>query len=222
MRRSPLQLCVIPALLVASVACSDASNPAAQGTAQFSLQGAPIGAPDGVGCTVVSGRGAIGGGSYPPLPSSGPPPANAGVFVEDGQPITTDSEEVYDVSCVINGSGPYNIEASISGPNNMPPGTDTVRTDLDLRGTIQADGTGTGFASFFTQGTQKMSAVDGVDCTFRAVNICSSTTCLDPTQSPKDYGQAYIEFNCPRMTNGTLDSECSGYGAIRLDRCARQ
>ncbi len=171
---------------------------------------------------MISGRGAIGGGSYPPLPSSGPPPVDAGVFVEDGTPIAPESEEVYAVSCTINGSGPYNIEASISGPNNMPPGSDSARTDLDLRGTIQPDGTGTGTASFFTSSSQRMSTVEDTECTLRAVSICSSTTCLDSAQSPKDYGQAYVEFQCPRMTNGTLNNECSGYGAIRIDRCARQ
>jgi hypothetical protein len=218
MTRLQSRLTPLACLLLPALGCSPNAAPAAEGSAYYSTRSSS---------TCSAGLGAIGGGSVPTPPGSASP--STGTLVQDGQPLTEaeDNEIFYAVKCKIQGNGPYSISASLEGPNSSPPATNTVTTNISLSGSIAADGTGSGTVDFFTSTTQAMSPTAGSTCTFRATPspyfVCSGTACSQtegPNSTVPDYGEAFLEFSCPSMTNGDLGNECEASGTIALQRCA--
>lgn len=206
-------------LLLLLAQCSPVAPPVARGSAHFRTK-VPLDPEPGTSCT--DSYGGIGAGTdVPDLPISNV--SNLGTMVVDGEQSETNVP--YEISCKINGAGELRIEGSLEGPNTSPFLSDEGSgTNIEVSGTLGADGNGSGQVRFFTTATLAVSPKPNTVCSLKAtptpLKACSNQFCL-AGEMPGDYGGMAITFYCPDMNMGAagIAADCEADGTIVLDRC---
>lgn len=220
---------VLALAVFSSVACSPGGDPIAEGTAHFKTNHS-LDSSASENCLVVAGG--IGRDSVPGFPQSdGSASTGTGDVVVDGESQFDDEEaenpgHPYEITCTVSGEGPIDISVFMRGANTSPnAGFSGSLTTLELNGTINADGQGSGDVFFKTNEAGGMSSVE--PCTFFAspapLHACSGDICITTDDEPTDTGKLFITFDCPHVEEaGKVGSYCESDGTVIVKNCVTQ
>lgn len=213
-------------LSMASLACSAAPEPIAKGSASFKVDYPTD--PDIEGTCNATTTGGIGSEQgVPDLPSAGQELTedffavigDFGGQIIDGQTGSNGSGK-YDIECTVKGDDSYAVDITISGPNTHDlAGLDVDTTmSIELNGTIESNGVGTGKVTVYTPSTSAVSPL--------GMETCELLALPDPNDSTRRQiggGEATLLFRCPNA-NSALDdfSACETRGTIRLVDCLEE
>lgn len=213
-------------LSTACLGCSAAPEPIAKGSASFKVDYPTD--PDVKGTcnqTTTAGIGSELG--VPDLPSAGAR-LDEDLFVTiddfggqiiDGQTGSNGSGK-YDIECTIKGDDSYSLDIEISGPNTHDlAGLDVDTTmSVNLSGTIEANGVGTGRVTVYTPSTSAVSPLGAATCELLALPDPN-----DSSQRQIGNGEVTLIFKCANA-NSALDdfSACETRGTIQLTDCLEE
>jgi hypothetical protein len=201
-------------LLVSALSCSPAAPPAGRGDAHYLIDNPVSSLP---ACGVSSVAGIADGSQVPDLPVGTSPPAaesGYGVQVRDGQEIPG-SNGNYIVRCRVVGSG-SRIEVYMEGPNTSPQaGVATGATNIEVTGSIGADGTGTGDVVYRTTRSGTGSNPLTAPCTLSATPNFDGSAGFEVGG-----GAARFSFFCPETIRAQDDlGRCEAKGTIWVQDC---
>lgn len=211
---------VLALALFPTLSCSSGPNATAEATAHFRTKQST----NTTNC-LVDWAG-IGRDSVPGFPANGAPPSNTGDFVADGEfeNEEEDAEDpggMYEITCTVSGEDTLNIDIRLEGPNDSElapfPGATTT---INLDGTIDASGNGTGNFSMVTN-RAPFSSTEA--CTIRAtpspLEACSDKTCIGG-EEPGEFGELFVTIECPAVEEGgKAGSLCEADGTLRVRKC---
>lgn len=176
---------------LALLACSDPSPPIAQGGVYYETSTSPT----------SSSACAIGGGFTAGI--GNPPPD--GVGDQPGKSLVNGDKHAK-VTCSASGGDTVKFSGEIEGANST--GGHGYRARLTIRGTLNADGTGTANVSALVEGL-----------TYSSQEPCTLQGVIRNGENQFGDGLVWTTFRCPSMSDGSPNNVCQTKGAIVLENC---